>query len=153
MIKLVPPDQLIKQLAKYLKENVPEVKPPPWAPFVKTGVHKEEVPDDPDWWYVRCAAILRKLYLYGPVGIERLRVAFGGRQRAGAKGREHFKRGSGAIIRKALQQLEQAKLVMKDGRRGRKLTPKGISLLDRLAMRIFRELARQNPELKKYVTK
>jgi len=149
----VPPELLIKQLAKYLKENVSEVRPPPWAHFVKTGVHKERVPEDPDWWYVRCAAILRKLYLHGPVGIERLRVAFGGRQRIGAKGREHFKKGSGAIIRKALQQLEQAKLVMKDGNRGRRLTPQGVSLLDRLTLRILRELQRQRPELRKYLAK
>jgi len=153
MIKLVPPELLIKQLARYLKENVAEVKPPAWAPFVKTGVHKERVPEDPDWWYVRCAAILRKLYLHGPVGIERLRVAFGGRQRVGAKGREHFKKGSGAIVRKALQQLEQARLVMKDGNRGRRLTPQGVSLLDRLALRIFRELQRQSPELRRYLAK
>ncbi|MCX8204588.1 MAG: 30S ribosomal protein S19e [Candidatus Nezhaarchaeota archaeon] len=153
MIKLVPPGQLIKQLAKYLKENVPEVKPPPWALFVKTGVYKEELPDDPEWWYVRCAAILRKLYLHGPVGIERLRAAFGGRQRVGAKGREHFRKGSGAIIRRALQQLEEAKLVVKDGKRGRRLTPKGVSLLDRLSLRIFRELAKQHHELKKYISK
>ncbi|PCN50166.1 30S ribosomal protein S19e [Candidatus Geothermarchaeota archaeon ex4572_27] len=152
-VKMVPPHLLIEQLAKYLKENVAEVKPPPWAPFVKTGVHKERVPENPDWWYVRCAAILRKLYLHGPVGIESLRVAFGGRQRVGAKGREHFRKGSGAIIRKALQQLEAAKLVMKDGNRGRRLTPEGVSLLDRLALRILRDLQRQMPELRKYLAK
>jgi len=153
MIKLAPPELMIKQLARYLKENVVEVRPPTWAPFVKTGAHKERVPEDPDWWYVRCAAILRKLYLHGPVGVERLRTAFGGRHKRGAKGREHFKKGGGSIIRKALQQLEQAGLVMKEGSRGRKLTPKGVSLLDRLALRILREAQRQNPELRKYLAK
>jgi small subunit ribosomal protein S19e len=153
MIRLAPPELMIRQLARYLKENVVEVKPPAWAPYVKTGAHKERVPEDPDWWYVRCAAILRKLYLHGPVGVERLRTAFGGRQKRGAKGREHFKKGGGSIIREALQQLERAGLVVKEGSRGRKLTPKGVSLLDRLALRILREAQRQNPELRKYLIK
>ncbi|RLF10901.1 MAG: 30S ribosomal protein S19e [Thermoprotei archaeon] len=152
-VEMVPPQVLIEQLAKYLKENVAEVKPPSWAPYVKTGVHKERLPEDPDWWYVRCAAILRKLYLYGPVGIERLRVAFGGRQRVGVRGREHFRKGSGAIVRKALQQLEQAKLVVKEGNKGRKLSPQGVSLLDRLALRMLRDLQKQMPELRKYLGK
>ena len=143
-VQKVPPALLIEELAKYLRENLSDiVKPPPWAIIVKTGPGKERPPARKDWWYVRCAAILRKLYLYGPVGVGSLRTAFGCRQRPGAKGREHF--------RKALQQLEQAGLVEKQGNRGRVLTPKGRSLLDRLAHKIFRELQKNMPELKKYL--
>lgn len=57
----VPADRLIEKLAKYLKENVPNVKPPPWSIFAKTACYKERVPENPDWWYVRAASILRKL--------------------------------------------------------------------------------------------
>ncbi len=146
----VPPQLLINVLAKYLKENYPQIKPPPWATFVKTGVHKERPPQNPDWWYIRCASILRKLYIYGPVGVSRLRTAYGGRKRRGTR-KEHFRKGSGAVVRKALQQLEAAGLVIKIEGKGRVLTPEGKSLLDRLSHRVFRELQKKMPELKKYV--
>ena len=148
----VPADIFIETLAKYLKEHVPEIKPPPWASFVKTGVHKERPPQQRDWWYYRCASILRKLYIHGtPVGVERLRTAYGGRQDRGCMP-DHFKKGSGSIIRKALQQLEKAGLVQKVGNKGRTLTPKGRSLLDTLANKIFHELAKERPELRKYIS-
>lgn len=147
--KFVPPQLLIDELAKYLKENVEEVKPPEWALYVKTGSHKERVPDDPDWWYKRCASLLRKIYLNGPVGIERLRTAYGGRKNMGTV-REHFRKAGGAIIRKALQQLEKAGLVEKTPR-GRILTNKGRSLVDKVAAQVFKGLAEEKPELKKYV--
>jgi len=150
-VKYVPPRVFIEELARYLKENVEEVRPPEWAMYAKTGSHKERVPDDPDWWYKRCASLLRKLYLYGPVGIERLRTAYGGRKDLGLK-REHFRKAGGSAIRKALQQLEAAGLVTKIEGRGRVLTPKGRSLLDRLAYRIFRQIAIEKPELKKYIS-
>ncbi len=147
----VPPDKLISALAEYLKKNVPEVKPPPWALFVKTaGPARERPPEDPDWWYVRCASLLRKLYIHGPVGVERLRTAYGGRTKSRVKP-EVFKKGGGSIIRKALQQLEKAGLVMKVEGKGRMLTPEGRSLLDRIATKVFRELQKSIPELKKYL--
>jgi len=147
----VPADRLIAEVARYLKERVPEVKPPEWAAYVKTGAHKERVPEDPDWWYYRCASILRKLYVRGtPVGIERLRTAYGGRKNYGVAP-EHFVKGSGSVIRKALQQLEKAGFVVKVKGKGRTLSPKGRSLLDKMANKIMRELARENKELEKYL--
>ncbi|MCD6113913.1 MAG: 30S ribosomal protein S19e [Thermoprotei archaeon] len=147
----VPADRLIAEVARYLKERVPEVKPPEWAAYVKTGAHKERVPEDPDWWYYRCASILRKLYVREtPVGIERLRTAYGGRKNYGVAP-EHFVKGSSSVIRKALQQLEKAGLVVKVKGKGRTLSPKGRSLLDKMANKIMRELARENKELEKYL--
>lgn len=149
-VKDIPPDRFIRALAKYIKENIPEVSPPDWAYYTKTGCHAERVPDDPDWWYVRAASILRKLYLHGPVGIERLRTAYGGRVDLGMM-RKHVKKGGGSHIRKVIQQLERAGLVAKLGNKGRILTPKGRSLLDRVATRLFKSIVREAPELKKYL--
>ena len=147
----VPADKLIEELAKYLKEKVPEVTPPAWSAFVKTGPHKERVPSDTDWWYYRAASILRKLYIRGePVGIESLRGAYGGRKNRGVAP-EHYYKGSGSIVRKILQQLESAGLVVKVPRKGRTLTSKGRSLLDKTANKVFRELAKNKPELQKYL--
>ncbi|MDW8034630.1 MAG: 40S ribosomal protein S19, partial [Nitrososphaerota archaeon] len=49
--------------------------------------------------------------------------------------RAHKVRAGGAIIRRILQQLEDAGLVIKTSK-GRWLSPKGISLLDRLSFEI-----------------
>ncbi|NPA04594.1 MAG: 30S ribosomal protein S19e [Crenarchaeota archaeon] len=147
----VPANLLIERLAEKLKRN-PHIKPPAWAYYVKTGVHKERPPENPDWWYYRAASILRKLYKYGrPVGIERLRTAYGGRMNRGVAP-EHFYKASGSVIRKILQQLERAGLVRKLPRRGRVLTPRGRSLLDNTAYEIMKELAERMPELKKYLS-
>ena len=145
----VPADILIDRLSKYLKENVREVRPPEWAAYVKTGSHVERAPHNPDWWYVRAASILRKLYIKGPIGVSRLRKLYGGRKRRGVKP-AHFRKAGGSIIRHILQQLEEAGLAEKDGNKGRILPPKGRSLLDAMAARIKRELEREIPELKAY---
>jgi len=149
-VRDVPADIFIETLAKYLKENIKELRPPEWALFVKTGCHADRPPDDPDWWYKRAASILRKLYLHGPVGVERLRTAYGGRVDLGVA-RKHVKKGGGSNIRKILQQLEAAGLVKKLDKKGRILTPEGQSLLDRIATKIFRRLVHERPELKKYL--
>ncbi|HIP57519.1 MAG TPA: 30S ribosomal protein S19e [Ignisphaera aggregans] len=148
-VRDVPADKLIERLAEHLKKHVPAVKPPPWALFVKTGPHKERVPDNPDWWYYRAASILRKLYLAKePIGIETFRVIYGGLKRRGSAP-PHFRRCGGSHIRKILQQLEKAGLVAKTPK-GRVITPQGRALLDRLAWEIFQELVRKMPELSKY---
>ncbi len=147
----VPADKLIERLAEYLKENVPEVKPPEWAFYVKTGSHKEKPPESPDWWYYRAASILRKLYKSsGPIGIETFRTIYGGRKNYGSAP-EHFVKGSGSIVRRILQQLEKAKLVRKVKGKGRVITPQGRALLDRLAYEVMIDLVREEPELAKYL--
>ncbi len=148
----VPADTLIKKVAEKLKKEYQDhVKPPVWAFFSKTGVHKERPPEDPDWWYIRAASMLRKMYKSGePIGIETFRVIYGGRQNRGSAP-EHFRKGSGSIARKILQQLEAAGLVRKIPGKGRVLTPEGRSLLDRAAKEIMEELVKEKPELERYL--
>ncbi|KAF5071955.1 30S ribosomal protein S19e [Methanobacterium aggregans] len=140
----VPADSLISEVANELSENK-KVNPPEWTSFVKTGVHKERRPESPDWWYVRCASILRKVYMDGPVGINSLRTYYGGKKDEGTSP-EKFKKGSGAIIRGALHQLEDAGFVAKAGDEGRIVTPAGKSFLDKASNKIIKDI----PELSKY---
>jgi small subunit ribosomal protein S19e len=126
----VPPDKLARTVGDKLKENK-TISLPKWALDVKMGVSKELPPEDKDWWWVRCASILRQIYINGPVGVSRLRTYYGGRERRGAK-KERFKGASGKIIREALSQLEHAGYVTKT-KRGRKISPKGQSFLDNTA--------------------
>jgi small subunit ribosomal protein S19e len=128
----VDPQKLIEAVAEEFKKDE-NIKPPEWAVFVKTGSHKEKVPARKDWWYVRCASILRKIYIQ-PRGISRLRVAYGGRKNRGYKP-ERFGMAGGNIIRKGLQQLEKSGYVKK-GKKGREITPKGQKSLDNMAYKI-----------------
>jgi len=139
----VPADSLINEVAKELKENE-NIKQPEWAQFVKTGVHKERRPENSDWWYVRCASILRKVYIDVPVGINSLKTYYGGKKDRGTNP-EKFRPGSGAVIRGALHQLETAGFMEKI-REGRQVTPQGKSFLDKASHKLKKEI----PELAKY---
>ena len=144
----IPSNILIRRLAQELKSRE-EIAAPEWMLFVKTGAHKERAPDDPDFWFVRCASILRKVYLNGPIGTEKLRIKYGGRKRRGVKPNK-FQKSSGAIVRTALQQLESAGFVKKRGTKGREMTDIGRSYLDKLSSTLKKELSQAIPELEKY---
>ncbi len=147
----VEPNDLIEKTAEELKK-IEAIKPAPWASFVKTGMHKERPPAREDWWYIRAAAVLRSVCILGPVGVQKLRSKYGGKKSRGHK-TEHFYRGSGSIIRKILQQLEKAELlkkVEKSIHKGRIITPKGISILDKVANSIVKSKPKkvEEPEVK-----
>ncbi|MGB9929475.1 MAG: 30S ribosomal protein S19e [Methanosarcina sp.] len=143
----VPAMELIEKVAGLLKENE-NVVPPVWAENVKTGVHKELPPNNEDWWYIRCAAVLRKIYTDGPIGIERLRSVYGGKKDNGSSP-SHKAKGSGSIARKTVQQLEAAGYLQKV-KDGRTVSPKGRSMLDNAAYELKQELLEKMPELAKY---
>ncbi|MCI0497494.1 MAG: 30S ribosomal protein S19e [Thermoplasmata archaeon] len=124
----VPAQPLIENLAAKLRE-VPECQAPEWVQFVKTGVHTERPPVEPDWWYVRLGAVIRKVYVHGPIGIEHTAALFGGNTDRGSKP-NRARKGSRSVVRKAFQQLEAAGYVEKFGTRGRRVTAKGRALLD-----------------------
>jgi len=121
--------ELITRASVALKQ-VDGMKPPEWAAYVKTGMHKERPPLLEDWWYNRSAAVLCAVRRLGQVGVEKLRTKYGGKKNRGVKRGHHFK-GSGNIIRTALQQLEGAGFIEqnKEGRKGRVITGKGQSFL------------------------
>ncbi len=144
----VPPSLLIERLKDHLQKEG-KVKPPEWAPFARTGVHTEKAPTQTDWWYRRVAAVLRKVYLLGPVGTTRLAAEFGGRRDDGSAPK-HPRRGSRSIAREAMQQLESMDLLRKTEKKGRTISPQGRKLLDSLAHEILMDLAKTNPELTKY---
>lgn len=145
----VPADPLLKKVADKIK-TMKEFTPPEWAPYVKTGVHKERQPEQKDWWHVRVAAVLRKVYMNGPIGTERLSALFGGAVDRGSAP-NIAKKGSRSIVRASLHQLEKAEFVGKaEANRGRIVLAKGKSILDDAAHEVKMELGKKNPELMKY---
>ena len=136
-IFLVNADMLIEAIAEKLKEY-PEISPPEGSEFWKTAFFKELAPQDSEnFWYIRCASVLRKVKKFGPIGVNKLRKFYGGRNRKGP-GLHHSAKGSGKIVRVALQQLENANLVEKVEKEGRIVSSEGTSLLERTAYTILR---------------
>jgi small subunit ribosomal protein S19e len=131
----VPIDLLLETISQDLKkENT--VQAPAFAAYVKSGAHAERAPQNEDWYFVRCASILYRVFKDGPVGTESLRTYYGGRKARGSKPHEHRK-ASGKIIRLALQQLEKSKLIITSKTGGRMITPAGQKYLNAMSKIAF----------------
>jgi len=143
----VPSDVFISKLTDILKNE--DIPAPEWTKFVKTGSHADKPPHEEDWWHKRCASLLRKIYLHGPIGINDLRKEYGGGKPVGY-GAAHHRDAGGAIIRNAIHGLEKLGYVEKVEKKGRVTTKQGMQKLDRLATEILNELATSKPELKIY---
>lgn len=125
----VDANKLIEKSAEKLKEM--KIHKPAFVGLVKTGAHAERPPQSEDFWYVRCASILRHFYVSGSIGVQRLRTHYGGKKRRGVKPARHMAAG-GSTIRKAIQELEKAGLLTKEKNK-RVLSGKGRKLLDAAA--------------------
>ncbi|MFB6283799.1 MAG: 30S ribosomal protein S19e [Halobacteria archaeon] len=140
----VPADDLIELVREDL-EGKEDIEPPEWSRYSKTGTDRELPPEDADWWYRRTAAIFRKVYKKGPVGVSKLKKMYGGKNRDGMSP-SHHEDGSGSVVRTVLQQLEDADLVETKGKEGRVVSPEGQRYLDSKAD----EVAQDIPELERY---
>lgn len=129
----VPADKLIKETAQDLKDNI-KLERPEWSLIVKTGTNRQRKPSDEDWWWMRSASIMRRIYIDGPIGVQRLRTFYGGKKNCGHKP-EEFRKSSGKIIRTIMKELDTSGLT-ENGRGGRKLTKKGQSYLDKISSKI-----------------
>jgi small subunit ribosomal protein S19e len=129
----VSPGKLIAGVAEELKKN-PKIVAPEWMKFVKSGAHAERVPQQEDFWFIRCASILRTLYSSEkPVGVQKLRNKYGGKKQHEVSRMHHTKSG-GKIIRVAFKQLEEAGFAKKE-KFGRIITPAGKALLDKASVK------------------
>ncbi|MEK6839373.1 MAG: 30S ribosomal protein S19e [Nanoarchaeota archaeon] len=130
----IKPSEAIEKASELLKNDI---KVPQWANFVKTSSGKENPPEDSSWYYKRAASILRKVYVRGPIGTNKLRMLYGTKKNRG-HAREQFRKGAGKIIRSILQQLEKAGYIKKEKKGahlGRVITPKGKSFMDKIVLK------------------
>merc|ERR1711904_350009 len=132
-VKDVPADEFIKAAAEFLKRQ-PKFDVPKYHDIVKTGVIKELAPYDEDWFFIRAASIARKVYLLKGTGVGALKKWYGGSDgtHRGTK-KAHFQTASGAIIRRAMHELEKLEMMEKTGDGGREITSKGRAEMDRIA--------------------
>jgi len=134
----VPATDLIEEIAKDLEKKF-GIEKPAFTEYVKTGAHKERAPQREDWYFVRLASILYRVFKEGPVWVGSLRTYYGGKKNRGVKPHK-FRKASGKIIRQGLQDLEKAGLIKKAGK-GRVVSPKGHSFLVRKAKALKSTLA------------
>ena len=100
-VKDVPAAAFIKAYAEHLKKSQ-KILPVDKHEYLKTGYSREISPHDEDWFYTRAAALARKMYLRPGLGVGALRHIFGKNGRNGHR-RNHHTKGSGKVIRYALQ--------------------------------------------------
>ncbi len=141
----VPGTELIKEIAKELKENKNIIQPE-YVDYVKTGAHKERAPQEDGWYYTRMASILRRIFLDGPIGTESLRTYYGGKKNRGVRPNKKIKAG-GKIIRDCLQALEKEGLIKKE-KKGRITTSKGTAFLKQASKKTEENL-KTNPKTRK----
>lgn len=110
-----------------------KIEVPTWVDIVKTGAYKEQAPYDPDWFYIRAAALARHVYLHKSVGVGALCKLHGGPKNRGHMPSKHSP-ASGSVQRKCLQGLEGIGVLEKDPNGGRRVSQDGMRDLDRIAM-------------------
>merc|ERR1719162_436516 len=132
-VKDVPADAFIKSYAALLKRSG-RLNVPKWVDLVKTGIHKELAPYNADWFYVRCAAVARHIYLRPGVGA--LTKVYGGAQDRGVKPSRHVT-GSGSVARAVLKSLEGIKVLESHPAGGRRISRTGQQDLDRIASQVL----------------
>ncbi|KAJ1574142.1 hypothetical protein NDA12_005327 [Ustilago hordei] len=133
----------IDAYAQHLKRSG-KIEVPVWVDIVKTGHFKEQAPYNPDWFYVRAAALARHIYLRKAVGIGRLRKFHGGASNRGFRPSHHAD-ASGSVQRKVVQGLEGIGVLEKDPKGGRRISQDGMRDLDRIAVACL-EAAREEEE-------
>jgi small subunit ribosomal protein S19e len=128
----VSSQKLIAKTAEVLEKE--GFRMPAWARNVKTASGAERAPVQKNWWFLRLASILRKVYVKGPIGVEKLRREYGKPKRGGVAPK-HKRKAAGKIIRVCLQELEK-KGYIKKAAKGRIITAQGQKFLDSLSKEV-----------------
>ncbi len=147
-VKEVPADLLIEKMTEDFSKDG-NIKVPEWTEFLKSGVHREKGWAQEDWYYRRLASTLRKVYMRGNIGIQRLSEEYGGRKDNGSKP-YHPASASRSIVRHILNELQSLGLVVKN-ETGRSVSPKGEAMLQKASRSVMEKMIETQPELKKYL--
>merc|ERR1712216_1103828 len=113
-VKDVDAHEFVKRYATHLKKQG-KIQLPELVDLMKTSVSRELAPYDEDWFYIRCAALARRLYVRQGTGVGGFSKVYGDKKRRGTLP-GHFCRASRGIIRGCLQQLEKIGVVEKRGK-------------------------------------
>ncbi|SPP82769.1 Hypothetical predicted protein [Drosophila guanche] len=95
-VKEVDQHVLTKVLSDFLKKSG-KITVPEQADYIKTAKFKETAPTDRDWFYTRCASIMRHLYFRSPAGVAAFTKVYSGRKRNGVLPAKYCRSSDGCI--------------------------------------------------------
>ncbi|KAF9777544.1 ribosomal protein S19e [Thelephora terrestris] len=143
-VRDISAEAFIEAYSSHLKRSG-KLEVPTWADIVKTGAYKELAPYDPDWYYVRAAAIARHIYLRKDVGVGALKKLHGGRNRRGNRP-SHHANASASVQRKICQSLEKIGVLEQTDNGGRRISQDGQRDLDRIATAVVEAIKEEEDE-------
>jgi small subunit ribosomal protein S19e len=145
----VPANKWVKTMAAHLKQEgklvVPKI-----TELVKTSHGRERAPQNDDWFYIRCAAVLRRVYLRPGTGCGGLGKAFANKKNNGSAP-EHTVKASRGALQWACQALQKINLVKPGKIKGRVITKEGRKKVDSVAfnVKIHRKITSAKKTVKK----
>ncbi|KAL0229959.1 hypothetical protein PCE1_003523 [Barthelona sp. PCE] len=135
-LKQVTADQFIQACGLHLKNaNILEL--PTEITYIKSAPGRELGPQDPDWFFKRAAAILRRVYIQPGIGLGGFAKYFGAKARNG-HARNHGALAARGVIRRIIQNFEKAGLI-EQSTKGRVLSSEGRRVCDTVATNILKK--------------
>jgi len=133
-VRDVPANKWVKAMAQQFKREG-KIQVPNCADLVKTCHGRERAPQSNDWYYLRAAAVLRRIYLRPGTGYGGLGKAFAVKKNRGSKPERTIKAAVGPL-HWACKALESLKLIAKGKSKGRVLTREGRKRADTVAFNV-----------------
>ena len=125
----------IKAAAKHFKSEG-KLFVPNCTELVKTSHGRDRAPQNVDWYYIRCAAVLRAIYLRPGQGTGGLSKRFGIKKNRGSRP-EITTRASRGLLHWCCRSLEGLKLLAKGKESGRVVTKEGRKKVDTIAFNVL----------------
>ena len=133
-VKDVPANKWVRAMASHLKQSG-KLFVPNCTEYIKQSSANDRGPQNPDWYYYRCAAVLRRIYQRPGVGYGGLSKPFGMKKNNGSRP-EHFVRASKGPLHWVCKSLEGMKLIQKGKVSGRVITREGRRKADAIAFNV-----------------
>ncbi|KAG8345724.1 putative Ribosomal protein S19e [Trypanosoma vivax] len=108
---------------------------PNCAEIVKSSHGRERAPQNPDWYYIRCAAVLRAVYMRPGVGYGGLSKRFASKKNRGSRP-EITTRASKGLLHWCCKSLVKLGLIEKCEESGHCITRQGRKVADTIAYKI-----------------
>ena len=124
----------VKAMAAHLKQSG-KLFVPNCTELMKQSHANERAPQNPDWFFLRCAAVLRRVYVRPGTGYGGLSKAFGLKKNNGSRPEKPIKASRG-LLHWACRSLEGLKLLQKGKESGRVLTREGRRKCDAIAFNV-----------------
>ena len=130
----VSANKWIRAMAQHLKQSG-KLFVPSCTELVKQSHGNQRAPQNPDWYFYRCAAVLRRIYVRPGTGYGGLSKAFAIKKNNGSRP-EKTVRASTGLLHWACRSLEGLKLIGKGKESGRILTKDGRRKCDAIAFNV-----------------